>query len=109
MTMPPRLPTNTSSRSSGSMRLVESEILCEAVESWQSTRWMTQGPPWSIASGSCRLSMLKEKNGTLPQDVTYFAGEDVEDRWNCYPWDAAAYGHSIEEHERLAQQCAGQS
>lgn len=49
---------------------------------------------------------LKPKKGTLPPDVAYFAGEDVEDLWNCYPWDAAAYSHSIEEHEELAKQCA---
>lgn len=48
---------------------------------------------------------LKQKKGTLPDDVEYFAGEDVEDRWNCYPWDAAAYGHDIESHEKLAHQC----
>lgn len=48
---------------------------------------------------------LKEKKGTLPQGVAYFAGEDVENRWNCYPWDASAYGHDIQTHEKLAQQC----
>lgn len=49
---------------------------------------------------------LKEKKGTLPDDVAYFAGEDVPNSWNCYPWDASAYDHSIEEHEELAKQCA---
>lgn len=48
---------------------------------------------------------LKNKKGTIPEGVEYFAGEDVEDKWNCYPWDAAAYGHSIFEHEELARQC----
>ena len=33
------------------------------------------------------------------------AAEDVPNLWNCYPWDAAAYGHTIEEHEALARQC----
>jgi hypothetical protein len=28
--------------------------------------------------------------------------------WNCYPWDAAAYGRDIFAHEELALQCAGQ-
>ena len=36
------------------------------------------------------------------------AGADVPDVWNCYPWDAAAYGHSIAEHEELARVCAGE-
>lgn len=49
---------------------------------------------------------LKPKKGKLPGDVTYFAGEDVADRWNCYPWDAEAYDHTVEEHEELARQCA---
>lgn len=48
---------------------------------------------------------LKAKKGTIPEGVEYFAGEEVPDAWNCYPWDAAAYGHSIFEHEYLAQQC----
>ena len=40
---------------------------------------------------------LKEKRGSLPPAVRrYFAGEELEDRWICYPWDAL----DIEEHER---------
>ncbi|OEU08327.1 PRTase-like protein, partial [Fragilariopsis cylindrus CCMP1102] len=31
---------------------------------------------------------LKPKRGILPDTVTYFSGADVEDHWNCYPWDA---------------------
>mmetsp|Transcript_27513 Transcript_27513/g.50409 ORF Transcript_27513/g.50409 Transcript_27513/m.50409 type:complete len:221 (+) Transcript_27513:69-731(+) len=49
---------------------------------------------------------LKTKKGTIPDGVAYFAGEDVPDRWNCYPWDASAYGHDIMEHEALANACA---
>ena len=49
---------------------------------------------------------LKEKKGVLPDHVQYFAGEDVADFWNCYPWDAAAYGRSIEDHEKLSQECS---
>ena len=49
---------------------------------------------------------LKEKKGVLPPDVTYIAGEDVPNNWNCYPWDAHAYGHDIHEHEALARKCA---
>ncbi|GMH46586.1 hypothetical protein TrRE_jg2207 [Triparma retinervis] len=50
----------------------------------------------------------KEKKGVLPSNVTYLAGADVEDMWNCYPWDAAAYGNSIIEHEKLALVCSGE-
>ncbi|KAJ1448893.1 phosphoribosyltransferase-like protein [Pelagophyceae sp. CCMP2097] len=49
---------------------------------------------------------LKEKKGTLADDVVYIAGEDVPDNWNCYPWDAEAYGRDIVAHEALASQCA---
>ena len=51
---------------------------------------------------------LKPKKGTLPPDVTYIAGEHVPNAWNCYPWDAKAYGRDIYEHEKLARQCAGE-
>ena len=51
----------------------------------------------------------KPKRGAVPQDVTYIACEHVADHWNCYPWDAAAYGHAIDEHEALARACAGES
>jgi hypoxanthine phosphoribosyltransferase len=51
---------------------------------------------------------LKPKEASLPTDVLYMAAEDVPNMWNCYPWDAAAYGHSIEEHEALARACLGQ-
>lgn len=46
---------------------------------------------------------LKPKRATLPDDVEYMAGADVPNRWNCYPWDAEAYGHSIVEHEKLSR------
>jgi len=48
---------------------------------------------------------LKPKRGTLPEGVSYFAGEEVPDKWNCYPWDAAAYGNAITQHEELARKC----
>ena len=51
---------------------------------------------------------LKPKKGTLPDDVTYIAGEHVPPAWNCYPWDAEAYGRDIFAHEALARQCAGE-
>lgn len=50
---------------------------------------------------------LKPKKGTLPDDVTYIAGEHVPNAWNCYPWDAKAYGRDIYAHEELARQCTG--
>lgn len=52
---------------------------------------------------------VRTKEGTLPPSVTYIAGEDVPNVWNCYPWDARAYGRGIEEHEALARFCAGSS
>ncbi len=51
---------------------------------------------------------LKPKVGTLPEDVTYIAGEHVPNHWNCYPWDAEAYGRDVYAHEELARRCAGE-
>lgn len=31
----------------------------------------------------------KEKRGSIPKEITkYWAGEELEDKWICYPWDA---------------------
>jgi len=31
----------------------------------------------------------KEKRGVIPEEITkYFVGEELEDNWICYPWDA---------------------
>ena len=49
---------------------------------------------------------VKPKKGVLPEGVIYMAGADVENHWNCYPWDAAAYGNTIYEHEALAKKCS---
>ncbi|KAL6076926.1 hypoxanthine-guanine phosphoribosyltransferase [Balamuthia mandrillaris] len=36
----------------------------------------------------------KEKRGVLPADVDYFCGEEIEDKWVVYPWDATdIYAH----------------
>ena len=43
----------------------------------------------------------KPKNGVLPSNVAYFAGESFPDVWCVYPWDAL----DIEEHERKAKLC----
>lgn len=51
---------------------------------------------------------LKPKKGVLPEDITYIAGEYVPNCWNCYPWDAEAYGRDVYAHEALARQCAGE-
>lgn len=41
----------------------------------------------------------KKKNGSIPEQVSlYFAGEELDDYWICYPWDA----EDIDEQERLA-------
>jgi len=32
---------------------------------------------------------LKEKRGIIPDEIEhYFQGQDLEDQWVCYPWDA---------------------
>lgn len=42
----------------------------------------------------------KEKRGVFPESVTrYWVGEELEDRWIVYPWDA----HDIDEQYRLAE------
>lgn len=39
----------------------------------------------------------KEKRGAIPPDIKrYFAGETMEDKWICYPWDA----DEISEHDK---------
>ncbi|KAI0793893.1 PRTase-like protein [Fomes fomentarius] len=43
---------------------------------------------------------LKPKLANLPADIPYFAGEEIEDVWLDYPWEAV----DIEEHDRLAQE-----
>ena len=41
----------------------------------------------------------KLKEGVIPDEVShYFAGEDLDDSWICYPWDAV----DIDEQERMA-------
>ncbi len=42
----------------------------------------------------------KEKKGRIPPEVSlYFAGEEIDDKWICYPWDSL----DIVEHERIAR------
>jgi hypoxanthine phosphoribosyltransferase len=48
---------------------------------------------------------LKEKCGKLPKDISYYAAEELEDIWICYPWEAADYGITIRDHEALAKKC----
>ena len=55
-----------------------------------------------------RPAPLPDPLTQLPPEVTYIAGEDVPDAWNCYPWDARAYGRDINAHEVLARGCAGE-
>jgi hypothetical protein len=41
----------------------------------------------------------KEKKGKIPLEIKrYFAGQELQDRWICYPWDA----EDIAEHQRKA-------
>ena len=42
----------------------------------------------------------KEKKGVLPSEVKrYYVGEEIEDIWIAYPWDAL----DIEEQDRLSK------
>ncbi|EIW58633.1 PRTase-like protein [Trametes versicolor FP-101664 SS1] len=41
---------------------------------------------------------LKPKLGEIPSDIPYYAGDEIEDVWLDYPWEAV----DIEEHDRLA-------
>ena len=42
----------------------------------------------------------KEKKGSLPPEIRrYFAGEEIDDKWICYPWDA----RDIAAHEKIAR------
>ncbi|KAG8929177.1 hypoxanthine-guanine phosphoribosyltransferase [Tulasnella sp. 418] len=43
---------------------------------------------------------LKEKVAQLPPDIPYFAGEEIEDKWFDYPWEAK----DIYEHDELTKQ-----
>lgn len=43
---------------------------------------------------------LKEKLADLPDDVKYFPGENIEDKWVDYPWET----ENIELHEKLCQE-----
>ena len=38
--------------------------------------------------------------------TVYMAGENVDDFWVAYPWEAGEYGHTIREHERMAEECS---
>ena len=41
---------------------------------------------------------LKTKRGVIPEEIKrYFRGEDIDDMWICYPWDA----QDIEVQDRL--------
>ncbi|KAF8606074.1 PRTase-like protein [Ceratobasidium sp. AG-I] len=42
---------------------------------------------------------LKPKRGSLPADVPYFSGEDIEDIWFDYPWEVK----DVYEHDRQAE------
>ena len=70
---------------------------------------------WTRSNGKPRSAKslvvhnkLKPKKGELPADIVYIAGEHVPPAWNCYPWDAQAYGRDVFAHEALARQCSGE-
>ena len=42
----------------------------------------------------------KEKRGRIPPEIQrYFAGEELDDKWICYPWDAL----DISSHEKISR------
>ena len=64
-----------------------------------------------LRHGACEIAIAvlhnknKEKKGKIPPEIKrYFAGQELEDRWICYPWDA----ENIDEHQKKAQTPAGQ-
>ena len=67
------------------------------------TEVMKDGP--AAVAVACVHNKIKPKKGVIPEGVLYMAGEHVEDRWNCYPWDAESYGRDIYGHEELAREC----
>lgn len=67
------------------------------------TEVMKDGP--AAVAVACVHNKIKPKKGVIPDGVLYMAGEDVEDHWNCYPWDAESYGRDIYGHEELARRC----
>ncbi len=47
---------------------------------------------------------MKTKRGQFPEEVElYYAGEDLPDKWVCYPWDA----DDIDVHEEMARNRPG--
>jgi len=48
---------------------------------------------------------IKEKRGTLPDDIGYLSGKDIHDHWIVYPWESP----DIDEQDKLAaeQKAAG--
>ncbi|OSD03108.1 PRTase-like protein [Trametes coccinea BRFM310] len=43
---------------------------------------------------------LKPKLAEIPAEIPYYAGDEIEDVWLDYPWEAV----DIEEHDRLAEE-----
>ena len=78
-------------------------LLVDEVDDSRSTleycvRELLSHQPASIAV-TVLHNKLKPKRGSMPPEVgLYLAGLDLEDRWICYPWDAA----DIDDHDRQA-------
>ncbi len=63
-----------------------------------------------LRHGACEIAIAvlhnkkKEKKGKIPREIRrYFAGQELEDRWICYPWDA----EDISEHQKKAGEPGG--
>jgi len=59
-----------------------------------------------LRHGACEIAIAvlhnkrKEKKGRIPEEIQrYYAGQELEDRWICYPWDA----EDIAEHSKRAE------
>ena len=65
---------------------------------------MQQHSPAAVAVAVVH-NKVKPKRGTLPANVMYVPCRSrcAGFYWNCYPWDATAYGRDIYEHEALAK------
>ena len=70
---------------------------------YATTEVMKDGP--AAVAVACVHNKIKPKKGVIPEGVLYMAGENVDDHWNCYPWDAESYGRDIYAHEELAREC----
>lgn len=49
---------------------------------------------------------VKQKNAVLPQDVKYFAAQEIPDRWSEYPWEQKDINEATSKADALASASA---